>query len=133
MTTDTIADVLTRLRNGQRAGHKTVSIPVSKMTSRVLDVLKQEGFVDAVQRKTTDKTKFEQFEVGLKYYSNGDPAISRLKRVSSPGRRVYAPSDKLPKVHGGLGIAILSTSRGVVSDREAKKLKVGGEILALIG
>jgi small subunit ribosomal protein S8 len=132
MVTDTISDLLTRIRNAQKAGHKSVRVPVCNTSGRILDVLKKEGFVNYVERKKDRNDKFEEFEVGIKYLSSGEPLISRLERVSKPGRRVYKGVKDLPKIHCGLGIAIVSTSQGVLSDREARQLKIGGEILAFI-
>ena len=130
MVTDTIADVLTRIRNGQRAKFKSVTIPASRMTGYVLDVLKEEGFIEGVE-KTEDG--FGKYEVGLRYYSSGEPVISVAQRVSKSGRRKYFSNGDVPRVFSGLGISIVSTSQGVMSDREARKRKIGGEVLALIG
>jgi len=133
MLTDSIADILTRIRNAQRAGHKVVHVRASKMAERVLTVLQKEGFVDGFEIKTETAKKFPEISVFLKYFSSGKPMISKARRVSRPGKRVYAPFEKLPRVDSGLGIAIISTSQGVVSDREARYRKIGGEVLALIG
>jgi len=133
MVTDPIADLLTRIRNGQRAGHKSARVEASTLNERILKVLKEEGFIAYYERKPGRNSKFEQFDVGLKYFSTGQPLITRAERVSKPGRRVYAKVRSLPKVDSGLGISIVSTPEGVMSDRKARKLSIGGEVLALIG
>ncbi len=132
MLTDTIADTLTRIRNGQRVGHKSVQVRSSKMIAAFLKVLQDEGFIEGFEQTKDKDNKFDEYSVSLKYLANGEPAVSEATRVSRPGRRVYAKSDELPKVHRGLGIAVISTSRGVLSDRLARKQQVGGEVLAYI-
>lgn len=132
MKTDPIADLLTRIRNAQRAGHKTVRAPMSSKNTRVLEVLKAEGFIDSFETKMDAADKFEEIEVYLKYYSTGQPAINGLRRVSKPGKRIYAGTSDIPRVEQGLGISIVSTSQGVMSDREARRRKIGGEVLAVI-
>lgn len=133
MMTDSVADVLTRIRNAQRAGHKVVHVRASQMAERVLAVLQKEGFIESFENKEQGSSGHAEINVFLKYFSSGRPMISKARRVSRPGRRVYAPCEKLPRVDSGLGIAIVSTSQGVLSDREARHRKVGGEVLALIG
>ena len=133
MVNDTIADTLTRIRNAQIAGHKVVKIPQSKASKSILSVLKLEGFIDTFEVGKADGEQFETLTVFLKYYENGTPMISLAKRVSRPGQRQYRGVDTLPKVASGLGISVVSTSQGVMSDREARKKKIGGEVLALIG
>lgn len=133
MVNDSIADLLTRIRNAQRAGHKSVSVPASRMVERVLAILKSEGFIESFETKERAETGFKDFSIWLKYYQSGDPVIALAKRVSKSGQRIYAGTEKLPKVQGGLGISIISTSQGVMSDREARRRKIGGEVLALIG
>jgi small subunit ribosomal protein S8 len=132
MKTDSIADLLTRVRNAQRAGHKSVRIAKSSLGARVLEVLKVEGFIDHVETKKDAEDKFEEFEVFLKYYSSGQPAINALRRVSKPGKRVYSSTEDIPHIEHGLGISIVSTSQGVMSDREARRRKIGGEVLAVV-
>jgi len=132
MINDPIADLLTRIRNGQIASHKSVRVRSSKMAERILNVLKEEGFIDSFSTKRDKKDKFDEIEVILRYGSNGESVLQHLKRISSPGRRVYATSDSIPTVHAGLGICLVSTSQGVMSDREARKRKIGGELLASI-
>ena len=133
MVNDPIADLLTRIRNGYRAEHRSVRVGASKVNKRILDVLKTEGFIDGYTQKKDAQDKFNEFDVTLRYSSLGEPAATIIKRVSRSGRRVYLSGSDLPRVHGGLGISIISTSKGVVSDREARRLKVGGEVLALVG
>lgn len=144
MITDPVADLITRIRNAQRASHKVVRVRASKMARSVLEVLKQEGWIDTYETRAAaqagKKIKGKkgisfgaEFNVYLKYYSTGMPAISMARRVSTPGCRVYVPSEKVPRVSSGLGTSIISTSQGVMSDREARKRKVGGEVLICIG
>lgn len=133
MIIDPIADLLTRIRNAQRSGHRAVRVRASKSGKNILNVLIGEGFIESFESRKDAAGKFDEFEVKLKYYSSGDPAITFCSRVSKPGRRVYLGVDKLGKVHAGLGTSILSTSQGVVSDREARKRKIGGEVLCQIG
>lgn len=127
---DPLGDMLTRIRNGQRAQKMQVRSPASKLRASVLDVLKREGYIRNYE--TVDiRPGIRELAIELKYH-NGEPVIRELKRVSKPGRRVYAGVKDLPQVYNGLGIAILSTPRGVVSDAEARELKVGGEILCTV-
>ena len=134
MTTDTIADLLTRIRNAQQAKHKTVLVPVSKMTSNILALLKQEGYIQSFERVAGSEATggFEREKVFLKYSQHGFPVISELKRVSRPGRRSYSRSGDIPTVRQGLGVALVSTSQGVMTDREARKRGIGGEVLATV-
>lgn len=131
MSNDSVSDVLTRIRNAQRAGHKVVQLPVSNVAKGLVDLLKQEGFVDGFATKETES--FPVIEVYLKYLSSGEPVIGKATRVSKPGRRVYMGWEEIPLVKNGLGIAVVSTSQGLMSDREARKRKVGGEVWALVG
>ncbi len=134
MQSDLIADTLTRIRNAQRAGHKSVAVRNSKAVKRVLEVLRAEGFIQGFDfKKDEAENKFGKFDVQLKYFNMGEPAMSLLRRVSKSGRRVYSGVDDLPKIFNGLGISIVSTSQGVMSDREARKKKIGGEVIAYIG
>lgn len=133
MVTDTIADLLTRIRNAQRAHHKSVRVQKSKASRLALEVLKKEGFIANYTEKSDEQSRFGGFEVVLKYYSSGEPLIGQARRVSKPGKRVYAAAEELPKIFSGLGIAIVSTSQGVMSDREARKRGIGGEVWASIG
>jgi small subunit ribosomal protein S8 len=127
---DPLGDMLTRIRNAQRAGHATVKTPASRLRMGVLEVLKKEGFIRAFDRVDLDRGKAE-ISIELKYYEGG-PVIRMISRVSSPGRRVYSSIRDLPKVSNGLGIAILSTSRGVMSDSEARSANIGGEVLCQV-
>jgi small subunit ribosomal protein S8 len=127
MTTDPIADMLTRIRNAIRVERSTVDMPISKVKRGMADVLKREGYI--WDWKEVDSTPINQLRIELKYGPNGERVIRHLKRVSKPGRRVYSGAAKLKPVLNGLGISILSTSRGVVSDREARQRKLGGEVL----
>ncbi|MCL4170431.1 UNVERIFIED_CONTAM: hypothetical protein GTU68_041158 [Idotea baltica] len=128
MVTDPIADVLTRIRNAQRAKHASVRLSKSKVSKMILDLLLSEGFIsylDTKKAETKKSMKFEteEYEVGLKYFSN----------VSKPGKRVYSKLADIPLVNRGLGLCVLSTSQGIISDREARKRKIGGELMAVIG
>lgn len=126
--TDPVADLLTRIRNGQRAQHKFVDVPASKLKRAITQILVDKGYV----RKYVDIEDDKQglIRIYLKYDSDGQPAIHALKRVSKPGLRTYASATSLPRVLNGLGIAILSTSKGVMTDKEARTANVGGEVLA---
>lgn len=124
---DPISDMLTRIRNGQRARKDSVVSPASKLRARVLEVLQREGFIRGFSEEELGKHKGLRIE--LKYFE-GQPAIQHLQRVSTPGRRVYSGSKDLPRVRNGLGITIVSTPRGVLSDAEAREQNVGGEVLA---
>jgi small subunit ribosomal protein S8 len=128
--TDPIADMLTRIRNAGMASKEKVVIPASSLKERVAEILAREGYVGAfmVEGDGKDRT----ITIDLKYGPNRERTISGIERISRPGRRVYAGRDELPRVLGGLGIAILSTSRGLLTDRQAKKLGVGGEVLAYV-
>ena len=103
------------------------------MAARVLDVLKDEGFIGSYKVTKKDGAKFDHIDVHLKYFSSGAPVISTARRISKSGKRIFSASEDLPKIHSGLGISIVSTSQGVMSDREARKRKIGGEVLAQIG
>ena len=129
--TDPIADMLTRIRNANTAGHKTVDIPASKMKKAIADILLSEGYVQAVD--IIEDGKFETIKITLKYgVDKNEKIITGLKRISKPGLRVYASKDELPRVLGGLGTAIISTNKGVLTDKEARKQNVGGEVLAFV-
>ena len=129
--TDPIADMLTRIRNANTSKHDTVDVPASKMKLAIADILVKEGYVakyDLVEDGTA-----KNIRITLKYGKDkNEKIISGLKRISKPGLRVYAGKDELPRVLGGLGIAILSTNQGVMTDKEARKLNVGGEVLAFV-
>jgi len=126
---DPISDMLTRIRNAQLVGHTEVSMPASKLKASIAQVLKDEGYIEDFILRDADSKK--ELRIGLKYYA-GRPVIERLERVSKPGLRVYRGRDDIPKVMNGLGVAILSTSRGVMTDRKARADGVGGEVLCIV-
>ncbi|MGH8690796.1 MAG: 30S ribosomal protein S8 [Burkholderiales bacterium] len=126
---DPIADMLIRIRNAQLVGHTEVSMPASKIKSAIAQVLKDEGYIEDFALRDDGPKK--ELRIGLKYYA-GRPVIERLERVSKPGLRVYRGRDDIPRVLNGLGVAILSTSRGVMTDRKARADGVGGEILCIV-
>lgn len=125
---DPLADFLTRIRNGQMANHVTVTMPASKMKLSVANVLQSEGYIDSVS--VTSDVKAE-LTIALRYFE-GKPVISKIERVSRPGLRIYKGKDSLPKVIGGLGVAIVSTAQGVMSDRAARSAGIGGEVLCFV-
>ncbi len=127
--TDPIADMLTRIRNGQTARKESVSIPASKLKLAIVKVLEQEGYINGFS--TSGDGPKKSISVNLKYFRD-EPVIERIQRVSRPGLRVYSSVDDLPKVRAGLGIAIISTSSGVMSDRQARAQKMGGEVLCFV-
>ena len=127
---DTLGDMLTRIRNGQSAKKSVVDAPASRFRGNVLDVLKREGYIrnySQIERRPG----INEFKIELKYY-DGKPVISEIKRVSTPGRRIYSGIKDLPKTYNGLGISIISTPRGVMSDNEARAAQVGGEVLCQV-
>lgn len=126
---DPVGDMLTRIRNSQMRGKSTVRTPASKLRGWVLDVLKSEGFIRGYEPVTEDK--HSEFEISLKYY-DGEPVIRELKRVSTPGRRVYTNVKDMPRVRNGLGVTILSTPQGVMSDAKARDANIGGEVLCTV-
>lgn len=127
---DPLGDMLTRIRNGQQARKGSINAPASKMRERVLDVLQREGYIRGYQRQEIRKGLAE-LQIELKYYE-GQPVIQQISRVSKPGRRVYSSIKDLPRVGNGLGISILSTPKGVLSDAEAREANVGGEVLCRV-
>ena len=129
-TTDPIADMLTRLRNASAAKHKTVDVPASKMKKAIADILYNEGYIKSVEEIANENQGI--LRIALKYDENGAKVIAGIKRISKPGLRVYASAEKLPKVLNGLGIALISTSKGIKTDKEARKENLGGEVLAYI-
>ena len=130
-TNDPIADMLTRIRNANTAKHDTVDVPASKMKLAIADILVDEGYVEKYD--LVDNGNFKDIRITLKYgKDNNDKIIAGLKRISKPGLRVYASREELPKVLGGLGIAIISTNKGVMTDKKARELNVGGEVLAFV-
>lgn len=129
--TDPIADMLTRIRNANTSKHDTVDVPASKMKVSIAEILFNEGYIRKYE--LVDDGNFKNIRITLKYGKDkNEKIITGLKRISKPGLRVYAGKDELPRVLGGLGIAIISTNQGVVTDKEARKLNVGGEVLAYI-
>jgi small subunit ribosomal protein S8 len=127
--TDPITDMLNRIRNAQSVGHSTVDIPFSKIKYQIAQILAKKGFIEKVEKKGRKTRKI--IRLTLKYI-DGIPAISGLKRVSKPGQRIYLPYKKIKRVKGGYGIAIVSTSKGLMTEKEAKKAKVGGEVICEI-
>ena len=128
--TDPIADMLTRIRNANTVGHETVEIPASKMKKAIAEILKEEGYITDFDVIEDDKQGM--IKVTMKYGSNKERVISGIKKISKPGLKVYAKANEVPKVLGGLGIAIISTSKGIISDKEARKLGVGGEVICYV-
>lgn len=128
---DPIADMLTRIRNANTAKHDTVDVPVSKMKTAIADILVNEGYIEKYE--ITGEGVQKNLHITLKYGKDkNERIISGIKRISKPGLRIYAGSEDMPKVLGGLGIAIVSTNKGVITDKEARKLHVGGEVLAFV-
>lgn len=127
--TDPISDMLTRIRNAQQVRKNSLEFPSSKIKDKICRILLEEGYVESVEVVT--ENKWPVIRVGLKYYKSR-PVIEEIKRISRPGRRHYVNREEIPRVYGGLGIAILSTSQGIMSSRKAKKLGVGGELLCTV-
>ena len=131
MTSDPIADMLTRIRNANTAKHDTVDVPASKMKIAIADILLNEGYI--AKYDIVEDGSFKTIRITLKYgVDKNEKVISGLKRISKPGLRVYASSEELPRVLGGLGTAIISTNQGVITDKEARKLQIGGEVLCFV-
>lgn len=128
--TDPIADMLARIRNASTAMHDDVLIPASKIKENIAKILEEEGYVDAVE--TVEVEGHPAIKIKLRYSETRERAISGIRRISKPGRRVYRGSQELPRVLGGLGVAIISTSHGVMTDKQARRAKVGGEVLAYV-
>lgn len=128
--TDPLADLLTRIRNGQRAHKETIVAPASRLRANVLEVLKKEGYIRGYSQHEV-RPGISEIKVELKYHE-GDPVIREINRISTPGRRVYSKIKDLPRIYNGLGISILSTPRGVMSDSEARDANVGGEVLCQV-
>ena len=127
---DPVGDMFTRIRNGQMRNLNHVNIPASKFRSKILEILKTEGYINNFYLEN-DKKNLKVIKVNLKYYE-GSPVIKEIKRISKPGRRVYSRANSIPKILNGLGMAIISTSQGVMSDMEARKNNVGGEIICKV-
>lgn len=130
MMTDPIADFLARLRNALMAKHKTTSVPSSKMKARIAQILKDEGYIEDFTSEVVDGRP--TLQVTLKYDERSQPVIEGLSRISRPGLRRYSSADQLPTVRGGIGMAIVSTSRGIMTDHQARKDRVGGEVLCTV-
>lgn len=128
--TDPISDMLTRIRNAKMRKHEVVDIPLSKVKAELARILKEEGFIR--NYRVVGKSVKKNLRVYLKYVENDEPVISDLQRVSKPGRRVYVGKDEIPSVKGGIGVAILSTSKGLMTDQKSREAKVGGEVLCYI-
>ena len=130
VVTDTIADMLTRIRNANSMGYEEVTVPASKLKVELARILKEEGFIK--DYKVVSESVEKNILLTLKYGNKKERVITGLKRISKPGLRVYVRSDEVPKVLNGLGIAIISTSKGIMTDKEARKLNIGGEVLAYV-
>ena len=127
---DPIGDMITRIRNAQMRKKHNVIVPNSKFRTKILEILKQEGFISSYKSLTEPAKKFN-ISVELKY-SNGAPVISEIRRISKPGRRIYAKASSIPKIQNGLGLAIVSTSKGIMTDNEARNQNIGGEIICRV-
>ena len=130
MFTDPISDMLTRIRNANMQKHENVAVPESKTKTAIAQILKEEGFI--ADFKTVKQDGINMIEITLKFGPNGEKVIQGLKRISKPGLRVYSNASELPQVLNGLGIAIVSTSKGIVTDKQARKLNLGGEVIAYV-
>jgi len=130
MLTDPISDLLARIRNGSQRRHDVISVPASKLKRGVLDILVREGYIDGVENAESDGHPI--FKVRLRYVDDAKPMITGLQRISKPGRRVYVGSGKVAKVRNGIGMTILSTSKGIMTDQESRSNKIGGEVLCSI-
>lgn len=128
--TDPIADMLTRIRNAQKAGHSTVTVPASRMKKQILDILKNEGYI--AEYETTEERGKKSLTIQLKYDKYGSPVIHSIERISKPGIRRYVSYSEVKPVMGGMGISVLTTNKGIITNREAKKLKIGGELICRI-
>ncbi len=128
MFTDPISDMLTRIRNAAATHKSEVVMPYSKLKHNLANILQKEGYISAV---SVQDNAIKELQITLKY-EGAEPAVTDLKRVSKPGQRIYAPSDRIPRANGGLGVTILSTSKGLMTDREARKQKYGGEVICQI-
>jgi len=131
MVNDSIADMLTRIRNAQTARHESVTVETSIIKKSIAEILLNEGYISAYE-EVENNGKNKNLVITLKYVNKNQKVITGLKRISKPGRRIYASCEELPKVLGGLGIVIVSTSKGVMTDKEARKLGIGGEVLAYV-
>ena len=132
MQTDPIADMLTRIRNANRALHESAEMPTSRLKSEIARILKEEGYIQDYRIEHVEDTPYDTLVIELKYSRSRERVITDLKRVSKPGRRVYAGKDRLPRVLGGMGTAILSTSNGLITSRAAEEQGVGGEVVCFV-
>lgn len=132
MLSDPIADMLTRIRNGTRVYKESVDIPASKFKEQLGQLLVKEGYIASCERVRDEGMKFDVLRVGLKYGAKREQVIKHIERVSRPGRRAYVGADKLPRIQQGLGLAVVSTSQGLMPDREARKAGVGGEVICVL-
>ncbi len=132
MITDPISDLLTRMRNAIAARHSKVDVPASRLKIEIARILKEEGYITNYSIKTAEGTNIRTLRIFLRYGPKGESVISELKRISRPSLRVYVPSAEIPKVLGGLGVSILSTSKGVMTGKQARKTNVGGELLCSV-
>ena len=130
--TDPVADMLTRIRNANQAMHEGVAMPSSNQNIALADLLKEEGYITDFDVSTSERATGNVLSITMKYTDSRERVISGIKRVSKPGLRVYTKSDKIPRVLGGLGVAVVSTSKGLMSDREARRRRMGGEILCYV-
>jgi len=130
MVTDPIADILIRLKNGSQRRHETISVPASKLKRAILEILKKEGYVDSVEDGVEDGHPV--LKVQLRYVNEGEPMITGLQRISKPGRRVYVGTKEIDRVRNGIGMSILSTSKGIMTDQESRRNKLGGEVLCSV-
>jgi len=130
MVTDPIADLLIRLKNGSQRRHETISVPASKLKRAILEILKKEGYVESVEAAVEDGHAV--LKVQLRYVGEGEPMITGLQRISKPGRRVYVGSKEIDRVRNGIGMSILSTSKGIMTDQESRRNKLGGEVLCSV-
>lgn len=132
MLSDPIADMLTRIRNATRGHKDTVDIPASKFKEALAQVLVKEGFVSSVERVRPEGSEFDVLRVGLKYGPKREQVIKHIERISRPGRRAYVSAENLPRVRRGLGLAVVSTNKGLLSDRDARRERVGGEVICVL-
>lgn len=130
MVTDPIGDLLIRLKNGSQRRHETITVPASKLKRAILHILKNEGYVEAVEEGTQEGHPV--LKVQLRYVGEGEPMITGLQRISKPGRRVYVGSNEIERVRNGIGMSILSTSKGIMTDQESRRNKLGGEVLCSV-
>ena len=128
--TDPIADMLTRIRNANTVGHATVDVPASKMKKSIAGILTEEGYINGYE--VIEDNKQGTIRIQMKYGADKERVISGIKKISKPGLKVYAKADEVPRVLGGLGIAIISTSNGIISDKEARRLGIGGEVICYV-